>query len=132
MRNVLQPLLRAIRLKDKQLALEWSQSEQWATVEQLIASQKPDDSSAMIQTRAGGNQGSGNRHSTILIDENHQLTSDSLVTGGSGSGGGARDIFPDEEEGFMGTARSWMQSAGTKLAEVEAEVWKRINDAHGK
>jgi hypothetical protein len=32
----------------------------------------------------------------------------------------------------MGTARSWMQSAGTKLAEVEAEVWKRINDAHGK
>lgn len=51
---------------------------------------------------------------------------------GGGSGGGASDIFPDDEESLMGTAKSWMQSAGTKLAEVEAEVWKRINDAHGK
>lgn len=30
----------------------------------------------------------------------------------------------------MSTAKAWMQSAGAKLAEVEAEVWKRINDAH--
>lgn len=53
--------------------------------------------------------------------------------GGSGSGGGANNIFgEDEEPGFLSTAKTWMQSAGTKLAEVEAEVWKRINDAHGK
>lgn len=32
----------------------------------------------------------------------------------------------------MNVAKGWMQSAGEKLAEVEAEVWKRINDAHGK
>ncbi|KAJ5654391.1 hypothetical protein N7490_001394 [Penicillium lividum] len=52
---------------------------------------------------------------------------------GSSSGGGADSIFPDDDEpGFMNTAKGWMQSAGEKLAEVEAEVWKRINDAHGK
>jgi hypothetical protein len=49
---------------------------------------------------------------------------------GSGSGGGAADIFPDEEPGFMNAAKGWMQAAGSKLAEVEKEVWKRINDAH--
>lgn len=31
------PLLEAIRNKDKQKALEWTQSEHWATVEQLIS-----------------------------------------------------------------------------------------------
>lgn len=30
----------------------------------------------------------------------------------------------------MDTAKAWMASAGAKLAEVEKEVWKRINDAH--
>jgi hypothetical protein len=34
--------------------------------------------------------------------------------------------------GFMANAKSWMASAGTKLAEVEAEVWRRINEAHDK
>ncbi|KAH8422686.1 uncharacterized protein LDX57_000440 [Aspergillus melleus] len=34
--------------------------------------------------------------------------------------------------GFMESARSWVSSAGSKLAEVEAEVWRRINDAHDK
>lgn len=53
-----------------------------------------------------------------------------LHAGGAGGGGGADSIFPDEEPGFMSTAKAWMQSAGAKLAEVEAEVWKRINDAH--
>ncbi|KAJ5746434.1 hypothetical protein N7520_011616 [Penicillium odoratum] len=51
---------------------------------------------------------------------------------GSSSGGGADSIFPDDEPGLMNTAKGWMQSAGEKLAEVEAEVWKRINDAHGR
>ncbi|KAJ5183439.1 hypothetical protein N7492_001055 [Penicillium capsulatum] len=51
--------------------------------------------------------------------------------GNSHGGGGASSIFPDEDEpGLMTSAKSWMQSAGTKLAEVEAEVWKRINNAH--
>lgn len=31
------PLLEAIRNKDKEKALEWAQSEHWATVEQLIS-----------------------------------------------------------------------------------------------
>lgn len=30
------------------------------------------------------------------------------------------------------SAKSWASSAGSKLAEVEAEVWRRINDAHDK
>lgn len=34
--------------------------------------------------------------------------------------------------GFLASAKSWIASAGTKLAEVEAEVWKRINEAHDK
>ncbi|KAL1971100.1 hypothetical protein VTN77DRAFT_51 [Rasamsonia byssochlamydoides] len=38
----------------------------------------------------------------------------------------------DEGEGSLGqgildTAKSWMQIAGTKLAEAEAEVWRRVN-----
>ncbi|KAF9895402.1 hypothetical protein FE257_000308 [Aspergillus nanangensis] len=37
-----------------------------------------------------------------------------------------------EEEGFYGSAKSWLQTAGNKLAEVEAEVWRRINDHHDK
>ncbi|OQD75140.1 hypothetical protein PENDEC_c008G00657 [Penicillium decumbens] len=49
----------------------------------------------------------------------------------SGGGGGANDIFQDEPS-FMSTAKSWIQSAGAKLADVEAEVWKRINNAHEK
>ena len=50
--------------------------------------------------------------------------------GSSSGGGGASSIFPDDEPGIMDTAKSWMQTAGAKLAEVEAEVWKRINSAH--
>lgn len=49
----------------------------------------------------------------------------------SGGGGGAGSIFPeDDEPSFFSTAKGWMQTAGSKLAEVEAEVWKRINNAH--
>lgn len=48
-----------------------------------------------------------------------------------GAGGGSSSIFhEDEEPGMLNTAKAWMQTAGTKLAEVEAEVWKRINNAH--
>lgn len=39
--NVMKPLLTAITQKQRHLALEWCKSEKWATVEQLIASQKP-------------------------------------------------------------------------------------------
>jgi hypothetical protein len=48
----------------------------------------------------------------------------------SGGGGGASSVFPEDDESFLSTAKGWMQSAGSKLAEVEAEVWKRINNAH--
>ncbi|KYN09472.1 Nuclear protein localization protein 4 like protein [Trachymyrmex cornetzi] len=37
MKDHMLPLLEAIRNKDKQKALEWAQSEHWATVEQLIS-----------------------------------------------------------------------------------------------
>jgi hypothetical protein len=37
-----------------------------------------------------------------------------------------------EDGGFLASAKSWIASAGTKLAEVEAEVWRRINEAHDK
>jgi hypothetical protein len=36
------------------------------------------------------------------------------------------------EQTFYESAKSWFQSAGNKLAEVEAEVWRRINEAHDK
>lgn len=50
---------------------------------------------------------------------------------GTGSGGGADSIFPEEkEEGFIGAAKGWMRWSGNKLAEVEKEVWKKINDVH--
>ncbi|KAL2871103.1 uncharacterized protein BJX67DRAFT_215571 [Aspergillus lucknowensis] len=37
-----------------------------------------------------------------------------------------------EPDGLWGSAKSWLQTAGNKLAEVEAEVWRRINEAHDK
>ncbi|KAJ5487299.1 hypothetical protein N7530_001599 [Penicillium desertorum] len=50
---------------------------------------------------------------------------------GTGSGGGASSIFPEEEEeGFMGAAKGWLRWSGNKLAEVEKGVWKKINDVH--
>ncbi|GAB1200760.1 hypothetical protein APSETT444_010139 [Aspergillus pseudonomiae] len=36
------------------------------------------------------------------------------------------------ESGFLDNAKAWFWSAGNKLAEVEAEVWRRINEAHDK
>ncbi|KAJ5625572.1 hypothetical protein N7510_001881 [Penicillium lagena] len=52
---------------------------------------------------------------------------------GGGSGGVTGSIFAGEDEPSMfNTAKAWMNTAGNKLAEVEAEVWKRINDAHGE
>lgn len=41
MREFMGPLLEAIRTKNVELAEEWSRSEQWATVEQLIAASSP-------------------------------------------------------------------------------------------
>lgn len=41
MREYMEPLLKAIREKDSNAALEWSRSEHWATVEQLIAASSP-------------------------------------------------------------------------------------------
>lgn len=38
----------------------------------------------------------------------------------------------EEEKGFLDMAKGWMQTAGDKLVQVEAEVWRRINDAHDK
>lgn len=46
-----------------------------------------------------------------------------------------RNIVADdgeEEKGFLDMAKGWMQTAGDKLVQVEAEVWRRINDAHDK
>ena len=31
------------------------------------------------------------------------------------------------EEGMWDTAKKWVQSAGEKISEAEAEVWRRIN-----
>lgn len=49
-------------------------------------------------------------------------------------GGGVRGPgeVDGEEDGIYNTAKSWLQAAGSKLAEAEAAVWKRINDAHDK
>ncbi|KAL3274285.1 hypothetical protein HHI36_015690 [Cryptolaemus montrouzieri] len=41
MRDYMGPLLEAIRTKNLELAEEWSRSEHWATVEQLIAASSP-------------------------------------------------------------------------------------------
>lgn len=41
MREYMGPLLQAIREKDANAAIEWSRSEHWATVEQLIVASSP-------------------------------------------------------------------------------------------
>jgi len=41
MKEYLSPLLDALKKKDKTAATEWSRSEQWATLEQLIAASSP-------------------------------------------------------------------------------------------
>lgn len=92
MKNVLQPLLNAIRLKDKKLALEWSGREQWATVEQLIASQKPEES--LSATKKPNINSSGNiitnnhlHDSPVHMDED-VIISDTTANANSGAGSG--------------------------------------------
>lgn len=41
MREFMGPLLEALKNKDREAANEWSRSEHWATVEQLIAASSP-------------------------------------------------------------------------------------------
>ncbi|KAJ8980437.1 hypothetical protein NQ317_001610 [Molorchus minor] len=41
MRDFMNPLLEALKNKDREAASEWSRSEHWATVEQLIAASSP-------------------------------------------------------------------------------------------
>ncbi|KAH8692873.1 hypothetical protein BGW36DRAFT_385390 [Talaromyces proteolyticus] len=55
------------------------------------------------------------------------------TTGAAGRGltynesNGEESIFGESGANILGTAKSWMASAGTKLAEAEAEVWKIVN-----
>ncbi|KAI7166590.1 hypothetical protein D0869_00476 [Hortaea werneckii] len=47
--------------------------------------------------------------------------------GGGMMGGNAGSGVGGEGEGVWGTAKSWLGAAGSKLAETEEEVWRRIN-----
>ncbi|KAL2826838.1 hypothetical protein BDW59DRAFT_144788, partial [Aspergillus cavernicola] len=49
---------------------------------------------------------------------------------GSYGGVDSAGLDSEAEAGVWGSAKSWLQSAGNKLADAEAEVWRRINDAH--
>ncbi|XP_056638250.1 nuclear protein localization protein 4 homolog [Diorhabda sublineata] len=63
MREYIEPLLTALRNKDKEAAEEWSRSEHWATLEQLIAASSPPPSrpgsvaSGVIPSSPGGSSG---------------------------------------------------------------------------
>ncbi|KAL4927963.1 uncharacterized protein BDV17DRAFT_103496 [Aspergillus undulatus] len=57
---------------------------------------------------------------------------DTTSTGTGAGPAGDLDLGTDSEPGVWGNTKSWLASAGNKLAEVEAEVWRRINDAHDK
>lgn len=35
-----------------------------------------------------------------------------------------------EQPGFWSVAKSWMRTAGEKIVELEAEFWRRVNEAH--
>lgn len=52
-------------------------------------------------------------------EQSNSTTSSSIFDGALGEGTTGQDI--------LNTARSWMASAGTKLAEAEEEVWKMVN-----
>jgi hypothetical protein len=51
------------------------------------------------------------------------------------SSNAAGPLYAGDEDSILGesgqkvfdTAKSWMQTAGNKLAEAEAEVWKMVN-----
>lgn len=63
----------------------------------------------------------------------HPPTTSSQLPIYQNQGHGADEFDSAQEDGgFLANAKSWIASAGTKLAEVEAEVWRRINDAHDK
>lgn len=49
-----------------------------------------------------------------------------------GTGIRAPGELDEDEDSLYNTAKSWLQAAGTKLAEAEAAVWKKINDAHDR
>lgn len=48
------PLLEAVRTQDSQKAIEWSQSDQWATVEQVIAASSGSSTSRSVPPSLGG------------------------------------------------------------------------------
>lgn len=50
LREYLGPLLDALKNKDRTAASEWSRSEQWATLEQLIAASSPPPSRFVCQS----------------------------------------------------------------------------------
>lgn len=59
MRDYLSPLLTAVSSRERDAALEWRKSEQWATVEQLISASGGDSSSSMATGAMGGLGGVG-------------------------------------------------------------------------
>ncbi|XP_076366406.1 nuclear protein localization 4 [Tachypleus tridentatus] len=71
LKDALDPLLEAIRAKNHELASHWSRSEQWATVEQLIAAQSPPSPPLVDSRMASDSQSSSSalwtcRHCTFL------------------------------------------------------------------
>lgn len=44
-----------------------------------------------------------------------------------GEGGGAASNGTDTAGNVMSTVKGWLNVAGTKMAETEEQIWKRIN-----
>jgi hypothetical protein len=49
-----------------------------------------------------------------------------------GAGGGALNLGASGDESVWETAKGWLDTAGKKVAEVEGEVWKKINEMSEK
>lgn len=66
---------------------------------------------------------SASRFTSIVGNTNGSSNSGPLYAGDDGE----ESILGESGQKVLDTAKSWMQSAGSKLAEAEAEVWKMVN-----
>jgi hypothetical protein len=66
-----------------------------------------------------------NPYAANLSEEKKQMSREQEAQGGLF--GGRLDADPMEDGGVWGAVKGWVAGAGSKLAETEAEVWKRIN-----
>lgn len=69
----------------------------------------------------------GPNPSSFASGYNHNNNNNNYTTTSSYHYGSENEGGEEEESGVLATVKSWAKATGNKLAEAEAEVWRRVN-----